>query len=169
MPKYILFHSTRCAHSKQIENNLRRSAMNPDIYYITIESLQNIPDYITRVPSLVVSKKEIYIGNNILDWIGTKLQMPQHRDEPAQKTVKSPNSLEPMSTIDYTFLTGNEAPTDHGNTFTLLDMPIEPIQMIQEKEDNRKCTSKEYEEYIKNRSKLTADMNRGPMPPPSSN
>ena len=154
--KYILFLSSKCKFSKKIHETLKQNIIYPYVEIIDISHIESIPKRIERVPTLVVSKDEIIIGNNILEW-ANKMNTTDESD--LINLSKNPISLSPLSSMNYTFVSNDVENTSENSfqtkKYSLIDSPNEADVMYDNQQNNsRKCTEKDYEDYIKKRNML---------------
>ena len=161
MKKYILFYSDRCIFSKKIRIALEKTTLFSNIHLFCIdEQMELIPPKIKRVPTLVVSGQEQYMGEDILDWATKLTSTPTDKKYP-DDLLSTPNSLSPLSSMEYTFITEKEEKENMdsflNNNFSLIDNPENAINAYkeqQEKTGQKKCTESEYEAFIKEREKI---------------
>ena len=151
MVKYLYFHSEQCPHSVKILNALKQHTVWDQVRVLNISILPKIPPYIKRVPTLAVSKQEMYIGINILDWANKKTKQLSNVSTTYPLTLNT-------SSIEYTYLntTKPDVQTITMNPFSNVDMKTENIRTMSGKKNSNKCTQKEYDNYLKERNKLTA-------------
>ena len=159
MKKYILFYSDRCVFSTKIKTALENLPIFSNIHLFLIDDqIELVPDSITRVPTLVVSVTEKYIGEKILEWANNMSVQETKPQTHTQCLLSEPMQLSPLSTMDYTFISSNEEDqvekTFENNSFSLIDSPQEAMRAYkrqQQSTGSKKCTEKDYENYLKKR------------------
>ena len=132
------------------------------IHLISVDTnRRTIPKCVQNVPTLYVSKDVKYVGGDIYQWIHDINNVYTPNETKATHTKQlvpqEISSLDnnPSFSSAYTFLTedGENAEfIEHKFTFiNNNNTRIETLEVDTEKE-SKKCTSKDYEEYLKKRS-----------------
>ena len=163
--KYIFFYSDRCIFSKKVKSALESLPIYNSIHLFQVdEQFNEIPDTITRVPTLVVSASEKYIGETILKWANNISTAPTIEETFKKSTtnclLSEPLSRNPLSTMDYTFVNADdekESKTSLFSNCSLIDNPDDAMTEYKNQlknSGNQKCTEKDYEQYIKERDNL---------------
>lgn len=159
--RYVLFYSEHCEYCKEVLKELHNSKLLQSIYLFSVDE-KRPPKRITNVPTLCVSKTKRYIGGDIFNWIHTVTNVYAPSPSGQLRASQDCNSIpKEVSSLDdhssfssgYTFLTEDSENMEFiEHKFTLLGKKTEKINTVQEEAENTKCTSKDYEEYLKKRS-----------------
>jgi hypothetical protein len=78
--KAILYYSKRCAHCGELLNKIREgekmiSGFSNNFLYVLVDGNQNLPKYITEVPTMVVpTHNKPLTGDSVFMWVDTKLR-----------------------------------------------------------------------------------------------
>lgn len=158
---YVLFYSEHCQFCSEVLKELKNSRLLDTIHLFSVDR-KTPPRCITNVPTLYVSKKQSYIGGDIYNWIHivTNVYAPnpsgqRHATKNRAAIPKEVSSLDDNASFSsgYTFLTEDSENMEFiEHKFTLLNKKQDKIKTIQTDAENKKCTSKDYEEYLKKRS-----------------
>tara|TARA_B110000285_G_scaffold63999_1_gene73561 strand:- start:93 stop:602 length:510 start_codon:yes stop_codon:yes gene_type:complete len=160
MKKYIFFYSDRCTFSTKIKTALESLSIFPYIHLFQIdEQIELVPESITRVPTIVVSAKEQYVGETILKWANTvSIETSEHGESPC--LLSEPMSLAPLSTMEYTFVDSSKEDVQkntvfNSNDFSLIENPDKAMNAYKEQQQtSKKCTQKDYETFLKERENI---------------
>ncbi len=158
---YVLFYIEHCQFCSEVIKELRNSRLLDTIHLFSVDE-KTPPRCITNVPTLYVSKVQNYIGGDIYNWIHIVTNVyaptPSGKYHASKKKATIPqeiSSLDDSSSFSsgYTFITEDSENMEFiEHKFSLLNKKTEKINTIQEDDVNKKCSSKDYEEYLKKRS-----------------
>ena len=162
MKKYILFYSDRCTFSTKIKSALESLPIYSYIHLFQIdEQLELVPESITRVPTIVVSAKEQYVGETILKWANNiSIDSQSKVNEQTSCLLSEPMSLAPLSTMEYTFVDSGTEKLEDKTVFSTTDFSLieDPdkamIAYKEQQQQSKKCTQKEYETFLKERENI---------------
>jgi hypothetical protein len=156
MQKDLLFYSNFCDHSKDIINIINKKNVRDHFMFICVDNSKfKIPDFITVVPTLLTTKKQIIVGQNLYIYIDKISQVSSVQDI-IPFTIGSSSF-----SSDYTWLSPdgngyqNNANVDdtRNNSFILLNSDAN-INAPKDVEDTKhsKFDSTIYEKFISNRA-----------------
>ena len=137
----ILFISKKCNHCVELVNMINKTELNFEIKIIDIKNMQDMPDFLDRVPLLLIESE-----NKIL-----------HDEELFNFMKKCVKNIEPFMINEmrglsdtYSFMEDEEQKMDHQYVFLENGDPVITSSIVNE-EENRKI--KNYDNFIEERDK----------------
>ncbi len=80
--KDLLFYSNFCDHCKKLIGFLIKQNLRDQFILVCVDKREfKIPSFIDRVPSILTTKKELYTGENIYEYVDTKIKIIQKQIE----------------------------------------------------------------------------------------
>lgn len=152
----IIYYSIHCENSKNLIKYMKEKDLIDKYIFKCIEDKNfKIPAYLNSVPTLITQKKEIYIGDSMINYFVNK-----HNIQHQINNNIDPFSLYESSSCQYTFLSEDKESYDinasiydqnNGSKFKFLD--TNQIIMPQISNNENKINDSSYENYINERSK----------------
>ena len=106
--KYVLFYSTNCQYSVKLLSVIENNGLENSFTKVNIDFTDDIPSFVTVVPTVLVNKQSKIAGQAVFEWI--------------QKLTEK-SSLQPMScdqiSDPYSFISGDEQ--NIHQSYSLLD------------------------------------------------
>lgn len=163
--RFLLFYSENCPFCSEILEELKNAKLLKFIRLFSVdENRARVPRCITNVPTLYISKDKKYVGGDIYQWMHDINNVYAPNENHASKMIHSQSNVnipKEISSLDdtsafssgYTFLTEEkEAGEFLEHKFTFIHNKHEPIQTLEEDSSSSKCTSQDYDAYLKKRS-----------------
>ena len=159
--EYMLFFSNFCSYSKEVIGIITRKNIRKAFIFICVDSLQNIPPFVDRVPMIVQkANKQVYADEDIakvLDEITNLLYAPASISAMPASFIGD----QPFHNSDFESLDGSMT-QDGSSSYTMLDMEAFRINCIAEDDaiKVKKADSSMLEQYISQRDadiKIIAD------------
>ena len=67
--KYVLFYSTRCPHSNKVLDVIEKNGMETKFNKINVDFTDDIPNFVTTVPTILVDKSTKISGQVVFEWL----------------------------------------------------------------------------------------------------
>ena len=107
--KYVLFYSMACEHSRKLLDIMEKNGLESSFTKVNIDFTDDIPNFVTHVPTVLVDKNTKMQGQAVFEWI-SKL---------TESTSLQPTSIDSM-TDPYSFISDNGDGNIH-TSYSLLD------------------------------------------------
>lgn len=162
LQKDLLFYSNLCDHCKDVINVINKKNIRDSFMFVCVDNPKFIiPEFIKVVPSILTTKKQIYVNKILYEYLETKTTHTANIvEEISPFTIGSANY-----STSYTWLSsdGNGYDSDgkilnseqtHNNNFVLLNDNLSlnaPKENVTDNKSN-KFDSSIYEKYINSRT-----------------
>ena len=160
--RFLLFYSDNCKFCTNILEELKKSKLLKYIRLFSVDQNRSqVPQCITNVPTLYISKNEKFVGPDIYEWIHNVNNVYAPTESPRTSLTDTHNVPKEISSLNenssfssgYTFLTEEKESQEFlEHKFTFIDGDYEPIQTIEDSKNNKRCTAKDYDAYLKRRA-----------------
>ena len=150
MDKEIIFYSNQCIPSKQLLSILTKNSIENNFRLICIDEKNvNLPNYLTKVPTLVTKNKNILVEDDLFNYINELLKKNTNKDDIDAYFPELSNGF----SDSYSYLDdGNKS---HAHTFSYLDMNLPQITTPDDKDystnNKKKGDNSDYDRLLKER------------------